>query len=733
MVSSVNSYVNPFSEGAAQSRKDFSNLGLAARVFTVFLTALAWIVTIPFLGIAGYAVFKGLVDRFQPIKNGENPVTDKIKAVAKDQLSKQTGSASSKQSISEQPKHIVHVETVEQLISEMKTELDFLEKYVNSDDLSKLVESGVQAKGVLKQACLGDLATAYNENHFQIMESVRTAKDLIAHSKKAQQSDLIDQIQLLEAKCEQLLKKHSDAFKAHQEQIGAIFLEVHQSLQIDLDAQLKKAHESTLIRLDKMMEFVTSFFESIEKSDPSNYASVDVTQYQSYYDWFKGQIVSLLPGQQVTPQDEKKPTYWHEFALKPAKEFHLKIKKERNQRLIETMKASQQTTGESLTPPENQQGVKTPPKPVTADAKSKASAKPFFSLFNRTQVQPGGIPNLGNTCYMNSSLQVIMNTSLAQLIDQDIEEPQWSDFSEIQLGDEELVGLQQQYQQNPSSIENLELRKAMGLFCEACEDYPRVAAHLKALQTFKAVYEGRKTDMSIREAARIVHGVVWDAKTRLVQLRGSMYSQQDAAELMTAALRAIGYRFNMRSLVKSADGIDRSYQEEAYSYLSLPLVNGKSTLRDLLETYKTENINDSKNVWNIEEYGNVVRQHQQYSKTLTIVGEIPDVMVIQLKRFRSDMSGRMLSKDTTPITIDDEVDLGVIIDDELKREGVSTRYRVVAHVDHGGGLGGGHYTADVKIGDNWHYRSDSSASPVSEQDEKRHRATAYIYVLERIK
>ncbi|KAK6906785.1 hypothetical protein I203_100772 [Kwoniella mangroviensis CBS 8507] len=162
---------------------------------------------------------------------------------------------------------------------------------------------------------------------------------------------------------------------------------------------------------------------------------------------------------------------------------------------------------------------------------------------------------------------------------------------------------------------------------------------------------------------------------------------------------------------------------DAFMYMSLPVPAGKSkvVVQELIDEFVKAEVMEKEDAWNCPR----CKVPRRASKTLTI-SRLPPVLLIQLKRFTTQ-NGVFWDKSETPVIFPvKSLDLTRYVPrrQQTGREDLDDprcqvgpfKYDLYGVSNHMGTLSSGHYTAYVKSSKGWMYCEDSKVSKAHEKD-----------------
>lgn len=326
-----------------------------------------------------------------------------------------------------------------------------------------------------------------------------------------------------------------------------------------------------------------------------------------------------------------------------------------------------------------------------------------------------GIGSFGFTCYMNSALQVMLlsNTVLDELNKRLKDDTLYNSIGYI--GEDKynakknfLRGIVKFSMEARTTTTNAKrLKSIAGSIYESAVN----AKHLE---------EGRQSDSS--EFFYIITGLLNIHPITTVVSR----------ELFDKDKKSIGIR-------------DPMHANE--SMLLLNMEKKDTTIEELLKNYSAKNTEDrvdyqlvieEKAEFKNPKYGlekderkYVDDNYSHYFEYQYHIEDLPNELLINLSRFKYDGSPSKI--DNKVIIPGEIISLQDIIAPHMKDANKKYEYRIKAISIHSGNIGGGHYLAYCRYGDDWYAFDDSSVSEISFDDVKKESEEgAYFYLLERI-
>lgn len=321
----------------------------------------------------------------------------------------------------------------------------------------------------------------------------------------------------------------------------------------------------------------------------------------------------------------------------------------------------------------------------------KESEDPYTSLkklveISKGLINPKGIRNLSNSCYLNALLQAIMA------------EPSFIEhLNRVKPGDKESVIL------------------------------------IRSLKLFVRAYRSGET-IAMMLAADSVRNFLYTKG--YIGGNGRRNDQEDAAEVLQFILGHINYPGIDATIDCSyeLDGVKGvKSRKDPINTLKLPMKSegnaiNSGHLQGLADCYfDAKKMHEAK-----QEDGLVIDDDEtrvcDYDEQISL-DTAPDILMIDLKRFERRANGTT-AKITEQIAIPQSglIDLSSAFKGNAPSDGGSAIYRVKGVIQHHGRFGGGHYTSSVNRGGSWVKCDDTE---ISEKD-KNPGADGYVYFLERV-
>ena len=339
-----------------------------------------------------------------------------------------------------------------------------------------------------------------------------------------------------------------------------------------------------------------------------------------------------------------------------------------------------------------------------------------------------GLRNLGNTCFLNSSLQCLSAT--IPLTDYFL----GYDYRK-EINKDNFLGTG-----GKLVVAYAELMKQMWLETHSKKSVVEPTSFKKQLGTFAPQFSGYHQQDAQELLAFLLDGIHEDlnrVKTRpYVEDRDcdGTNDEEDAIEAWKNYLRRNKslvvdlFQGQLRNTCTCLTCGHVNIRFEPFMYLSLPIPSKKGgggrtplTLMDCLDLYLDEETLSGADQWYCEK----CKKHVDATKK-TDLWILPPILIVHLKRFRYNDYGKVGSKNDASIQY--PVSQWDLSDCVRSKGGLLPMYDLYAVSNHMGGLGGGHYTALSmnRFDDVWYEFNDSRYRPVESTIHKNHMKSAYL-------
>lgn len=352
-----------------------------------------------------------------------------------------------------------------------------------------------------------------------------------------------------------------------------------------------------------------------------------------------------------------------------------------------------------------------------------------------------GLKNLGNTCFLNSSLQCLSAT--IPLTDYFLGYDYRRELnSSNPLGTGGALATQyaelmkamwlgpSQLQQQQSRKRVLDARHNGKVNCQKKTAVIKPSSFKAALETFAPQFVGCRQHDAQELLAYLLDGIHED----LNRIQQKPYIEDPdfdgSNDDRDAATAWMNYLKRDKSLIVDIfQGQVKNKRKccmchhvnvkfEPFMYLSVPISDQCQTLDDCVRLYLQGERLVGDNQW----YCAKCKRHRDATQE-TALWILPPILILHLKRFKFTDSGHLGSKNNASIDYPFMWDLAQFVP-----FGGTTAYDLYAVSNHVGGMGNGHYTAYVKnrFDDAWYEFNDSSWHTATEETLRQNRSSAYL-------
>lgn len=338
-----------------------------------------------------------------------------------------------------------------------------------------------------------------------------------------------------------------------------------------------------------------------------------------------------------------------------------------------------------------------------------------------------GIPNIGNSCYMASTIQALfasgdLMNKLIQPLTKKTE----------QKRDRETGAIKTVEEPDAEFNERVAIQKALIAFMNVIKPSAESDADQieKALEEFRdAVFSNLYLNSELSVWKKI------SGKTHEYNKKypSPLCKQHDAVELMMLLLDVIDYHIDLQELWwVEGQPLPDAPRVQPNQFINLSIKGDNPNLQDLIdETFKQQEREDAENARFINKADKQLGPFPKWSEKTKLMNH-PNVLAVQLKRFENDPETGRLEKITTHVNLPDNLTINMAKAFETPSE-EGDQYRLVSTVKHGGYLGGGHYIANVADEEKWVQYNDGFVKDIRETELKAEsHFQDYILIFERI-
>nr|XP_023669613.1 ubiquitin carboxyl-terminal hydrolase 8 isoform X2 [Paramormyrops kingsleyae] len=368
----------------------------------------------------------------------------------------------------------------------------------------------------------------------------------------------------------------------------------------------------------------------------------------------------------------------------------------------------------------------TKPLSITAYAKAEISRPSAAKIMNLNPVFGGlgpsltGLRNLGNTCYMNSVLQCLCNTTtMANYFNKDYYHEDINRANILghkgEVVEEFGVIMKALWSGQYKFISPRDFKVTIGKINDQFAGYDQQDSQELLLFLMDGLHEDlNKVRADKRKRCKE------EANDHLDDHRAAELAWNKHKQLNESIIVAL-FQGQFKSTVQCLVCQQKSRTFETFMYLSLPLASSsRCSLQDCLKLFsKEEKLTDNNKV-----FCSHCKTHRDATKKLEI-WKVPPILLVHLKRFSYD--GRWKQKLQTYVDFPlENLDLMQYVIGP--KQGLK-KYNLYAMSNHYGGLDGGHYTAFCRntTRQRWFKFDDHEVTELSTSSVKSSAAYIFFY------
>lgn len=296
----------------------------------------------------------------------------------------------------------------------------------------------------------------------------------------------------------------------------------------------------------------------------------------------------------------------------------------------------------------------------------------------KSDVRLKGLFNLGNSCWMNSVLQM------------------FSHLPEFAAGGGRLCGSFRNLKQSLLMTEQTTGNSRGKSNSFAIRPNEFVSA-LKEKLDFLDVHEQQDAYEFLIFLLDLIRNEQGGISTNL-----NSSNLEDVEKCLNTPLdKLFGFILKREMRCQNCQAVKALYERSAVLSLFIPFAGSATTLDDCLQMYFSESSTDEDHDC---EFCNT--KAECIMKSSMLQEHLPEVLILHLSRFRMGKNGYL--KNNIEVVFTEEL----VLNDNLN---VDATYTLFGFVTHYGSIDAGHYTSLGRIGDNYYLFDDDSVTPVDKE------------------